>query len=222
MRPGRGRRNRLVIMAREPVAGAVKTRLAGDIGAVAAAWWYRHTLRRLQRRLAGDGRWQTVLAVCPDTALGRRHWCAGVEVVAQGRGDLGDRLQRLLAGMPPGPVLVVGSDIPDLGAAEVARAFRALAAAEFVLGPSGDGGFWAIGQRASRPLPVGIFAGIRWSTPQAGADTERALAPRGRVAATDLLHDVDRGADLAAHAGGHPGPERGYTFRPVAAGGKHG
>ena len=108
-------------------------------------------------------------------------------------------MERFLAGMPPGPVLVIGSDIPGVGKQEVAWAFRALGTAAVVLGPSGDGGYWAIGHRASpRRLRRGSLAGVRWSTPHALEDTAKALAAAGELVLVDELHDVDRGADLSA------------------------
>ena len=186
-----------MLMARQPIAGAVKTRLARDIGSVPAVWWYRHNMRRVIRRLQRDPRWEFVISACPDTAVSRRFWLSGVGAVPQGGGDLGDRLVRILAGMPSGPVLVIGPDIPGVTSREIARAFRALRAAEIVLGPAGDGGYWAIGHRAlPRRLPPGALAGIRWSTPDALQDTLRALAGEGRLVQVDTLRDVDRVEDL--------------------------
>lgn len=200
--PFRGRQNFLVLMARQPVAGAVKTRLARDIGAVPAVWWYRHNIRRVIRRLRRDPRWVLVISACPDRAVAKPFWYAGVRAVPQGRGDLGERLVRILSGMPPGPVLVIGPDIPGVTSREIARAFRALRAAEIVLGPAGDGGYWAIGHRAMpRRLPPGALAGVRWSTEHALQDTRLALgAVVGRVDLVDKLYDVDRVEDLHLQA----------------------
>ena len=65
----------LVIFLKEPHPGRVKTRLGRDIGMTAAAWWFRHQSTRLIRRLGGDRRWQTVLAVSPDhEGLASRVW----------------------------------------------------------------------------------------------------------------------------------------------------
>ena len=213
MRSRKGRRNRLVIMAREPIAGAVKTRLARDIGSVRAAWWYRHNLQRVLRRLRGDPRWDLRVALCPDTALARPHWLAGVAALSQGTGSLGDRMERVLAGMPAGPVLVIGSDIPGVGRREIARAFLALGSADVVLGPSGDGGYWAIGSRASRRrLPRGSLAGVRWSTCHALRDTVRALQDQGTLRMVGELRDVDRAADMDQTSCIEP-PPRGVQSR---------
>ncbi|MGI3170123.1 TIGR04282 family arsenosugar biosynthesis glycosyltransferase [Pseudooceanicola sp. C21-150M6] len=85
----------LIIMVKEPRAGRVKTRLGREIGMVAAAWWMRHQVARLLRRLR-DPRWEIVLAVAPDRAVGSGVWPRDLARVAQGLGDLGDRMGRLL------------------------------------------------------------------------------------------------------------------------------
>ena len=181
-------------MVKAPVAGRVKTRLGRDIGMVPAAWWFRHQVARMLREL-DDPRWQIVLAVAPDKALGAAHWPAHLPRVPQGRGDLGARMARLLRLPHPGPVCLVGGDIPGLGAAHIAGAFAALGAAEFVFGPATDGGFWLTGLRHPSRTPAGLFHLVRWSSPLALSDSLATLAGRSH-ALTDRLADVDRAADL--------------------------
>lgn len=189
-------RRRLVIFVKEPRPGRVKSRLARDIGRIEAAWWYRHQSARLVRRLAADRRWQTVLAVAPDRAVGSAAWPDRVPRLGQGAGDLGRRMLRALASWP-GPALVVGSDIPAVTPARVAEAFSLLGRFDVALGPAVDGGYWAIGRRAGLALPVGALEGVRWSGPEARHDTERRLAPL-RIGHAAWLADVDRGRDLVA------------------------
>jgi rSAM/selenodomain-associated transferase 1 len=182
----------LYVFARAPRLGTVKRRLAAEIGTLAALCWYRAMLARTLRRLGRDRRFRTVLAVTPDRARVPRP--RGVAVVGQGRGDLGARMGRALDRHRRGRVAVVGADIPDLSADDVARAFRLLRRAPACFGPAGDGGYWLVavgGRRPARP-----FAGVRWSGPHALADT---LANFRRHPATLLrrLHDVDHAADLA-------------------------
>ncbi|HEY0837706.1 MAG TPA: DUF2064 domain-containing protein, partial [Azospirillum sp.] len=111
-------------------------------------------------------------------------------------GDLGARMVRPLRALPPGPVVVVGSDIPDLDAPHVARAFRALGRHAFVFGPAGDGGYWLVGARRSRRVPAGLFRDVRWSTEHALADTLAGLTPGSSIGFVDVLDDVD---DAAAY-----------------------
>ena len=179
------------VFARAPRLGTVKRRLARDIGDRAALRFYRATLSRLLRALAADRRFATVLAITPDGAHIARP--RGVAVVAQGRGDLGARMQRALGRARR--AAVVGSDIPDLGAADVAAAFRALGQARACFGPATDGGYWLV---ALGPLrPARPFARVRWSSEYALGDTLRNFAGR-RVAVLRTLCDVDTGADIKA------------------------
>ncbi len=196
----------LVVFVKLPRPGRVKTRLARDIGRIEAAWWFRHQSAALLRRLAGDRRWRTVLAVTPDAeALRSRAWPAAVPRAGQGaghgRGDLGRRMTRFLrrepgTGVPPGPVAVIGADLPDLRPAHVAAAFRLLGRHDAVLGPATDGGYWLIGLGRSGRVPRDLLDGVRWSTGHALADTLARLEGLsvGQVA---TLRDVDRAADLA-------------------------
>lgn len=187
----------LVVFMRAPRLGRVKRRLARDVGDLAAWRFHRITAERLLRRLACPSRWRGWLAVTPDRAvpaLTRAHgdtW----RLLPQGPGDLGARMGRALAGLPPGPVVIVGSDIPDLAPGHVAAAFRALGDHDWVIGPAEDGGYWLIGARR-RPRLLLPFTGVRWGGPQARADTLANLKG-ARVATLETLGDVDRGADLA-------------------------
>ena len=198
-------RRHLIVMARAPRLGAVKRRLARDIGALAALRFYRRTLETLLRAVARDPRWTTWLAVTPDPRAGLHAAShslsrSDLRVVGQGRGDLGARMGRFLRESPPGPVVIVGTDIPDLGAAQVARAFAALGDHDWVVGPAADGGYWLIGAARRRPLPHDLFKDVRWSSAHALGDT-LANVKGARVAYLEELADIDTGADLARHRG---------------------
>ena len=139
----------LAVMAKEPRLGKVKSRLARDIGWVGATAFHRRTLDHLIGRLRFERRWNTVLAVTPDAALWNNCWPSGVALWAQGPGDLGARMGRLMRDLPPGPAVIVGSDIPGIKQAHIARAFRLLGSHDAVFGPADDGGYWLIGLRRS-------------------------------------------------------------------------
>jgi rSAM/selenodomain-associated transferase 1 len=179
----------LFVMVKAPVAGAAKTRLAAVIGAAEALRFYRSSTAALLRRVGSDPRWRTVLAVSPDRYAGSRFWPAVLPRIAQGPGDLGDKMQRLLD-QPRGPGILIGSDIPGIRSGHIAEAFAVLSRSGFVFGPSEDGGFWLAGAR--RPAPR-LFRHVRWSTPHALADTLANLPGPAGLAAT--LVDVDTEAD---------------------------
>ncbi|MGA7545011.1 MAG: DUF2064 domain-containing protein, partial [Methyloceanibacter sp.] len=128
----------LVIFARWPQLGSGKRRLAAGVGAVEALRFQRVTLSLTVLRLGRDRRWITWLAVTPDDS---RPWPRGFGVLQQGGGTLGERMARVAKALPPGPVLIIGSDIPGIGVNVVARAFRGLGNHDVVFGPATDGGF---------------------------------------------------------------------------------
>lgn len=187
-------RRHLILFVRLPRLGVGKRRLARDIGAVAALRFERLMLQLLLRRLGRDRRWRLRLAVTPDrTRLRGFALPAGVAVAGQGGGDLGQRMQRALAGCPPWPAVLVGSDIPEMTAGHLAEAFRLLGRHELVFGPTVDGGFWLLGARRSPRLPP-LFGPVRWSTRHALADTLSNLPRRVSVGFAARLDDVDDGA----------------------------
>jgi len=187
-----GRRRLLTtvfLFTRAPRLGRGKRRLARDIGDRAALRFQIAVLRRLAWALARDRRFRTVLAVEGGHIAGLPRLAR----VGQGRGDLGQRMARVLARARS--AVLLGSDIPEAGANDVAAAVRALGRADAVFGPAADGGYWLVGfgpRRVARP-----FAGVRWSSAHALADTLRNFAGR-RVAFVRTLRDVDTAADLAA------------------------
>ncbi len=186
----------IVIMAKEPVMGRVKTRLGQDIGAVRATYFFRHCARAVMLRLARDSRWRVVLALSPDKALATRAWPHDLARMVQGHGDLGQRMQRLIATAPGGAAILIGTDIPQIRPMHIAMALRQMGANDAVLGAAGDGGYWLVGQSRT-PRVSSMFCNVRWSSAHALSDTIANVAP-GSVGAAPLLGDVDDSSDHAA------------------------
>jgi uncharacterized protein len=180
-----------VVFARAPRLGAVKRRLAQGIGERAALRFHGATLRRLLRALAAERRFRTVLALSPDHARFRPP--APVLRIGQGSGNLGDRMHRACRRFPRGRVAVVGSDIPDVAAADLVSAFRALGRADAAFGPAEDGGYWLVALSPRRPARP--FARVRWSSEHALSDTLANFVGR-RVAFLRTLRDVDTREDF--------------------------
>jgi uncharacterized protein len=189
------------VFARAPRLGTVKRRLAAGIGDRAALQFYRTTLAATLRRLAADRRFRTVLAITPDRSLGP--WRHGLPTVGQGCGDLGVRMCRALRRHPRGRVAIVGADIPDLRADDVAAAFRQLRGRHACFGPAEDGGYWLVALGPRRPADP--FASVRWSGPHALADT-LANFRRCTVAFLRTLRDVDTAADLPSESNSRRAP----------------
>src|SRR5688572_23038451 len=106
----------LIIMAKTPRVGVGKQRLAAEVGRV-EAWRVARLLHAKTLHAVRDPRWRTLLCVTPDRD-------ARGDALAQGRGDLGERLARALA--PYSNVAVIGTDCPLITRALVWRSFRAL------------------------------------------------------------------------------------------------
>jgi uncharacterized protein len=185
------RAQHLVIFLRAPRLGRVKSRLARGIGALAALRFYRNTVDALLRRVTGDRRWRSELAVTPDIDARRRPWRVAAGYRAQRRGDLGARMARVFRDLPPGPAVIIGSDIPALGPAHIAAAFNALGRHDAVFGPASDGGYWLVGLRRRPRLPPRLFKSVRWSSEHALGDTLAGLPRTFSVAFLETLEDVD-------------------------------
>jgi len=187
----------LVVFARDPAPGRVKTRLARAIGDRTAAALYAALVADLRDRLAGAPfavRWAVAE---PDHGFAARFGLDPETTFAQRGGDLGARLEDALRRMLDAGFArcaIVGSDVPGLGRDVVEDAFAALAAADVVLGPAADGGYYLIAARA----PHDVFRGIAWSTSTVlEATLARAVSLGLRTARLEVLFDVDEEADLA-------------------------
>lgn len=192
----------VLVFAKAPVPGAVKTRLQDVLGpggaAVLAARLARHTLRTV----TAAGFSSVTLCCAPDIhheffALCRR--LHGVTLRPQSDGDLGARMQEALdaALADHDSAILVGTDIPGMTGDDLRAAADALAGgADAVLGPALDGGYWLIGvRRADRE----IFDGVPWSTSAVLQETRARMAAMGwRVSDVSTRSDIDRPEDLRA------------------------
>ncbi len=186
----------IVIFARAPKLGEVKTRLAQSIGDERALALYEAFLDDTCGLPPGLGA-RRVLAVAGDVDHPRVAHLAksqGLAVEPQGEGDLGERMARAVAAhVARGPVVLIGSDAPTLPRAHLHQALDELMAHDVVVGPSDDGGYYLIGARVNAPE---LFADVRWSTGDVLATTLARLAGRSH-ALLPPWHDVDSADDLS-------------------------
>ncbi|WP_280722819.1 DUF2064 domain-containing protein [Kitasatospora sp. MAA4] len=187
----------LLVIAKAPVPGRVKTRLtppySPEQAAALAEAALVDTLRTLDTVPAG--RRLLVLDGAPGPWLP-----PGWQVVPQVSGGLDARLAAAFAHAPAGaPALLVGMDTPQLRAETLAAplAATARAGADAWYGPAADGGFWALGlARPSAELAQRLLAGVPMSTPRTGAALLERLAEAGlAVRRLPELTDVDTAAD---------------------------
>lgn len=188
--------NRLGIFAKPPVECQVKTRLTPSIPpGIAARLQLCMVLDTVQAaKAARTG--PVILYWASDSEKGSFADHLGLEVRHQKGADLGERLagalDELLAGADR--AVVIGSDCPDLGPGRIQEAFAALADADLVIGPAGDGGYYLIGLK--RPSPE-LFRGISWSSSRVLAETiERAERLGLRTHRLEPLDDLDTPDDL--------------------------
>ncbi len=183
----------LIIFARRPELGRVKTRLARDIGVVAAYRFYENTLLRLTRSLSLDKRWKTWLAITPNhTKWANPFVLKKISQIPQGQGNLGERMFRCISRFENSPAIIIGSDIPAIKTKHISNAFKALQRSDFVFGPSYDGGYWLVGT-AKRGGAEILFNNIDWSSDRVLTQTLENIPTKFRVTLLEKLLDVDDG-----------------------------
>ncbi|KAF0173511.1 MAG: hypothetical protein FD161_3805 [Limisphaerales bacterium] len=188
--------SRLVVFLKAPRAGAVKTRLAESLGADAACAAYRQLVEALLANLTPLPKAELCFAPLEAAAEIEPWLRPGWTLCPQVGGDLGGRLHAAFDEhfeSDAQHVVVIGSDCPDVTAADIEDAWLALEGHDVVLGPALDGGYWLIGLRAPQPT---LFTGIPWSTNRVFGETvRRARESDLRVALLRELSDVDTSAD---------------------------
>lgn len=192
---------RLVVFAKAPQAGAVKTRLMPALGAQGAADLARRMLAHTLAQALGAGVGPVELCMSPppgDPAWRDVDLPEALERSAQGEGGLGERMARAVRRVTTGlrqPVLLMGADCPALTSARIAQSARRLMQHDSALIPVSDGGYILIGLKA--PCPE-LFTDMTWSTSTVAAQTRRRIAALGLTLWQGVcLHDIDEAADLA-------------------------
>jgi rSAM/selenodomain-associated transferase 1 len=194
----------LVVMAKAPRVGTVKTRLHAALGAERATALYRcfirDTFALADRVRTGRPDLTTIVCFAPegDEVALRGLVPERIRQLVQRGADLGERLANCFCDVLSSAadrVVVVGADSPTLPHAYVAQAFEALAAgADVVVGPTLDGGYYLVGARA---LHEALFRDVPWSTAGVLAATLANAAEAGlSVAVLPTWYDVDEPSDL--------------------------
>jgi uncharacterized protein len=200
----------LLVIAKEPVPGRVKTRLTPPYTPAQAAALAEAALADTLGTVAATPAARRVLALAgrPGPWLPR-----GFEVIPQRGAGLDERLANAFADAD-GPAVLVGMDTPQATPGMLAGAARALEEADAVFGPADDGGWWLLGLR--RPDPA-LLLGVPMSRPDTGAcqlDRLRGL----HVRTLPTLTDVDTAADAAHVAARAPGTHFAAALRAVETG----
>lgn len=193
---------RLILMLKYPRPGAVKTRLVLALGEAGACALYRSLVRqtlaevrRIRDRIGVNV--EARIAGAPGDNAVSDWFGSEISFRPQGRGDLGERMERAARdafneGAPA--VVLIGGDCPQLTADRLEDAFRLLHPDEVTLGPAADGGYYLIGMKRFVPE---LFRGIEWGGDRVLEHTQSAARSlRLECRLLDTLHDVDEPADL--------------------------
>jgi rSAM/selenodomain-associated transferase 1 len=191
---------RVLVFARAPVPGQVKTRLIPALGAEGAARLHQRLTEALLDLLAASDRIAVELWAAPDAShpffvQAARRW--PVTVHEQRGDDLGERLALAAASAlrRARAVLLIGADCPEMSLDYLAEAERRLEHQDAVIGPAQDGGYVLLGLRRFAPS---LFAQIPWGGEMVAALTMARLDRLGwRWSALPPLRDIDRPEDLA-------------------------
>ena len=191
----------LIIFAKRPVAGQVKTRLSPPLSPEEAAGLYACMLRDVIAKAGGFAGIAPLLFYQdePAAAAWFRRAFPHMALFPQEGADLGERMAnafRLAFALGHRTVVIIGSDSPDLPVEYLRQACRLLEEgdAEAVFGPSEDGGYYLLGMKRLWPE---LFTGIEWSTAAVLAESlARGAAAGIRTALLPSWHDVDTAEDL--------------------------
>jgi glycosyltransferase A (GT-A) superfamily protein (DUF2064 family) len=207
----------VLVMAKAPVPGRAKTRLAVTTGDEVAADLAAAALLDTIAAVAAlpGARGHLALAGDLPTASRGRELVAAVEgwrVTAQRGASFADRLAAAHLDAGPGPVVQIGMDTPQLTPDLLAGVLDDLDGHDACLGPAPDGGWWALARRD--PSVAAPLARVAMSTPRTYEDTRAALVGAGhRVSSTTPLGDVDTVEDAAEVARLAPGTRFAAAFR---------
>jgi rSAM/selenodomain-associated transferase 1 len=184
---------RIVIFAKQPVAGRVKTRLIPALGPEGAARLAAEMLRETVAESLATG-WEVELRGEPDPA----GWYKGppLRLRPQGGGGLGERLaQATRQTLDEAPsILLVGTDCPELDRSRLAAAAAALGSCDAVVHPTEDGGYALLGLKQ---FSATLFDDMPWSTAAVFDETRARVEALGwSLHVGDTLRDIDEPEDL--------------------------
>lgn len=205
-------RDRLVLMfAKAPQIGRVKTRLAKDVGPKEALRLYERMALRLWNdvlALRANGGGQVWLCFDPpDQADPVSSWLPGADrYLAQVPGDLGHRLTAAFLearALEFRRIAVVGMDSPELSTEVIEEAFSRVPRERIVVGPAPDGGFYLLAMACPGPDPRGLFQNVQWSSERTLKDVSRNARMQGiRPFRLTMRPDIDTLSDLETYRRG--------------------
>ena len=203
-----GRLPKLILFAKKPVTGTVKTRLCPPLSEIQARELATFLLEKSIENFSEYWPGEIELSAWPDSrgrvfeSLASRY---DVSLSSQARGDLGEKMQvAMIRAVQEGhSAMVMGADVPHCSGEIIDTAYRILACGKNIIGPSVDGGYYCIG--VSNPKPA-MFDGVQWGSPLAYQQTLSSCIDAGITFDTILpeLNDLDTFEDLLLLSGQLP------------------
>jgi rSAM/selenodomain-associated transferase 1 len=182
---------RLIIFAKAPRPGEVKTRLIPELGKEGACAAYIKLVERLASNLKGIPEVTVFYSPVNGEYDLRRFFPAAWRFQSQSGADLGERLAHAFEVVLEGAakVVAIGSDCPYISEPDIRAAFDSLEKNDVVLGPATDGGYWLIGMKQFYPS---LFEGISWGSSRVFEETiSKAQTLKLRAATLRKLSDID-------------------------------
>jgi rSAM/selenodomain-associated transferase 1 len=188
--------NALIIFARYPVLGKVKTRLASSLGKEFALGFYKECSRHLFAQVVRNQNdfFTPFLFYSEKDELNKMiDWAgSGFEYYYQEGSDLGERMSNAfnkVFTLGAKKAVIIGTDVPDISKNLITNSFKLLDKKDFVIGPSIDGGYYLLGMKN---LNCDLFSEISWSTETVLDQTiKRIDANNFNFAKLEQLHDID-------------------------------
>jgi len=202
-----GERSSIVIVAKRPVPGNVKTRLCPPLTPQESADLYSCFLRDTIEKVGKASGTLKYLALDTEYIEGQGSEMASLfgniltprsfKVISQGPGDLGARLARLTNYVlnKSDRLIFIGADSPSLPSSYLENALQLLAGNDIVIGPSDDGGYYLLGMNGRFTF---LFKGVEWSSDRVFEQTlERVVSAGLKAYIMPAWYDVDTSADLS-------------------------
>lgn len=213
---------RVLMFAKAPEAGLVKTRLARTVGPDESREFYRGMVGELLERLGSGDEFdiEVLWTGSPDVPGNLLTTTFAPHRLSRQIGsDLGERMTTAISERAllqrTRQIIAIGTDLPDLERSDLDTAFALLGSCEWVIGPAMDGGYYLIGCR-STSFDATVFEGIHWGESSVlEATTERIRELGATVALLPERRDIDDLDDLVDYVERHPDGEVARIYRHV-------
>lgn len=194
-------KDHLLVFARWPEVGRVKTRLAKDLGELAATELYRMFVEEILQKTRSLSLQRHLFFYPAERASEMGNWLQAekIDLQPQAEGDLGTKMHAAFSLLFAGnaeKVLIIGTDSPDLPTSVFTEAIGDLDNVDAVIGPAYDGGYYLLGFTRQGYLPE-VFKNISWSTETVASQTIKILQGRNRTyTQLPMWHDIDTIDDI--------------------------